>query len=64
MKPTTPDINEDTLRGFDQRKQRIVSLIQSNPSFNLDLADESKPIRDTLKINFGVNYKEDVNDGG
>ena len=64
MKPTTPDINEDTLRGFDQRKQRIVSLIQSNPSLNLDLAEESKPIRDTLKINFGVNYKEDVNEGG
>ena len=64
VKPTTPDIDEETLQGFDQRNQRIVSLIQSNPNLSLDLSEESKPIRDTLKVSYGVNYKEDVNEGG
>ena len=30
----------------------------------LDLAAESKPVRETIKASYGVAYREDINDGG
>ncbi len=37
----------------------LVSAQQS-----IDLAAKSKPVKDSLKINYGVSYREDINDGG
>lgn len=55
----TPEINEDVLRGFDIRTQKITSLL-SAPDTSVELVHESKPVRDVLKANYGVYYKEDV----
>ena len=62
-RPKTPDIDENRLRDFDSRTQKITSLITQQDD-KIDLAEESKPVRETIKASFGVAYREDINDGG
>lgn len=59
----TPEIKEELLQGFDMKRHKIASLIQTQDQ-SIDLAQESKPVRDVLKASFGVTYKEDVEYGG
>ena len=46
-RPPTPKTHEELLQGFDMRKQKISSLIASQDD-SVDLATESKPLRETL----------------
>ena len=41
------------------RSQKITSLL-ADPDTSIALTHESKPVRDVLKANYGVFYKEDV----
>lgn len=56
-------VDEAVLQGFDMKRQRIASLIVSTDE-SIELCQESKPVREALKANFGVSYREDVNTGG
>ena len=61
-RPKTPEIDEDILSGFDMRRQTITSMIKTEET--VDLAQESKPVREVIKASYGVSYREDPNDGG
>ena len=58
-RPRTPDINVELLQGFDATKQKISHLIM-NKDEKVELTQQSKPVRETLKANFGVSYIENV----
>lgn len=62
-RPKTPEIDEEILRSFDAKKQRITTLIK-NMHESLDLSQESKPVREVLKANYGVSYMEEASGGG
>ena len=62
-RPRTPDINLELLQGFDVTKQKISHLIL-NKDEKVELTQQSKPVRETLKANFGVSYIENVSGGG
>ena len=64
VRPKTPLINESVLERFDQRNQKICNLIQDDKTANIDLEAESKPVREVFKASYGVQYKEDLNEGG
>ena len=44
------------------RRQTITSMIKVEET--VDLAQESRPVREVLKAGYGVSYREDPNDGG
>ena len=44
------------------RRQTITSMIKTEET--VDLAQESKPVREVIKAGYGVSYREDPNDGG
>ena len=62
-RPKTPDLNEEMLKGFDMRTSKITSLI-AQQNDNVELSQESRPVRETIKASYGVSYREDINDGG
>jgi len=62
-RPSTPPIDENVLQGFDSRKTKITALLASKDG-KIDLTSESKPVRDVLKANYGVTYKENTMKGG
>ena len=45
------------------RTSKITALI-AQADDKIDLAQESKPVRETIKASYGVSYREDINDGG
>ena len=63
MKAKTPLIDEQVLEGFDMQKDEIKSIIM-NPDLEQVLEQESKPVRDVLKANYGVVFNEEVQRGG
>ena len=42
----------------------ICSLLVDDNSSMVGLEEHSKPVRDVMKANFGVEYKEDITAGG
>ena len=64
VRSVTPTIDEEALKSFDMKSQKIVALISSQEQGSIDLAQESKPVRDVLKANYGVSYNERLEDGG
>ena len=62
-RPKTPVIDEKVLKDFDVRTQKITSLL-THTEDKIDLTEDSKPVRETIKASFGVAYREDINDGG
>ena len=63
MQSKTPVIDEDKLATFDPRKQKISNLIV-NDEQEIALEDCSKPVREVMKINYGVVYEENISKGG
>lgn len=59
----TPEIDQNVLASFDSTRQKIYKLIVRKED-EVDLASQSKPVRESLKANFGVSYVENVNTGG
>ena len=51
------------LKNFDMRIHKVSTLFKSIEN-SVALNDESKPVREVLKANYGVSYREDVNEGG
>ena len=49
----TPMIDEEALDGFDMKRDEIKSIIM-NPDLDSVLEQESKPVRDVLRANYGV----------
>ena len=46
------------------KKHTIVSLLVNDNSSMIGLEEESKPVREVMKANFGVEYTEDITEGG
>ena len=63
LQSKTPVIDEEKLAIFDARKQKISNLIVDDQQ-ELALEDCSKPVRDVMKVNYGVHYAESVSKGG
>ena len=63
IRPKTPLIDENALAGFDMSRQRISRLIVSKGDM-IELTAESKPVRESLKANYGVLYVESTLHGG
>ena len=64
MRSDTPKIDDEALNSFDMKSHKIVELISNKEQGSIDLAQESKPVRDVLKANYGVSYNERLEDGG
>ena len=59
----TPVIDDAKLETFDARRQKISNLLVDDKQ-EVALEDCSKPVREVLKINYGVQYNEEVSKGG
>ena len=62
-KPSTPQIHEDILVGFNANKHDIKDLLRNNEN-SIDLDQESRPVREVFQATYGVCYNESVNEGG
>ena len=63
LQSKTPVIDEERLAIFDPRKQKISNLIVDDQQ-ELALEDCSKPVREVMKVTYGVHYQEEISKGG
>ena len=56
-------VDQDKLAKFDHSRQKISTLIV-NDKHEVSLEDCSKPVREVMKVNYGVAYNESLQKGG
>ena len=59
----SPEVDQQKLEKFDPSKQKISTLLV-NDKHEVSLEDCSKPVREVIKVSYGVSYNESLQKGG
>ena len=63
MRSVSPEVDQQKLEKFDHSRQKISTLLV-NDKHEVSLEDCSKPVREVIKVSYGVSYNESLQKGG
>ena len=59
VRSVSPEVDQQKLEKFDHSRQKISTLLV-NDKHEVSLEDCSKPVREVIKVNYGVSYNESL----